>query len=125
MEKRKILVIDDEADFTDLVKNNLEALGIYEVLTENSAKNAFKKAKKFKPHLIFLDIRMPEMDGGEVITFLDADPELKSIPVVFLTALVKEDEFSFKQKGLNFQREYLTKPVTTDNLVQCIEKYII
>jgi len=90
--KKKILLIDDEEDFCFFVKGNLENTGAFDVLVITSGKEGIKLARENKPDLIFLDINMPEMPGGEVVQILSDRPETKEIPVVFLTALVTKDE---------------------------------
>src|ERR1041385_1981538 len=92
MSQHRILIVDDEESFTRLLKLNLEVGGAYRVRSENHAPHAVAAAKEFMPDLILLDVMMPEMDGGDVASALQADPELKHIPIVFLTAAVKKEE---------------------------------
>ena len=92
MDKKKILVIDDEKDFTKLVKLNLEQTGDYEVMIENEGTSALNTIRQFKPDLILLDIVMPDANGGEIAQEIRLDEGLKSIPVVFLTAIVTKEE---------------------------------
>ncbi|HDN85610.1 MAG: response regulator [Candidatus Omnitrophota bacterium] len=122
MEKKKILIVDDEEGFTQMVKLNLEETGKYEVIVENKGKEAIFTAKKFKPDLIFLDIVMPDTDGGEIMQKMHSDEDLKDTPVVFLTALVTEKEVK-SQEGIIAGHPFLAKPVTTQQLIECIEKY--
>lgn len=119
----RILIIDDEKDFTDAVKLNLEDSGAYEVMTENKGVNALAAAKSFRPDLILLDIIMPDIDGGAVLTKLKEDPATTAIPVVFLTAIVTESEVNLKDSFIG-GHPFIAKPVTTRQLVECIEKNI-
>lgn len=64
--EKKILIVDDEEDFTKLIKLNLERTGEYEVEIENGGLRGLAAAREFKPDLILLDILMPDMEGGEV-----------------------------------------------------------
>ncbi len=64
---KKILVIDDEEDFCYFVKQNLEAISNYKVITASKGKKGIQIARKEKPDLILLDIMMPGMDGFEVL----------------------------------------------------------
>ncbi len=123
MEKKKILVVDDEESFAQMVKLNLEETGKYEVMVETKGKEAILTAKRFKPDLIFLDIVMPDVDGGEIVQKMKSDEDLKDTPVVFLTALVTEKEVK-SQEGVIAGRPFLAKPVTTQQLIEYIEKYI-
>jgi two-component system alkaline phosphatase synthesis response regulator PhoP len=124
MDKRKILVIDDEEDFTKLVKLNLERTGQYEVMTENKGLLGLVAAKKFKPDLIFLDIIMPDSDGGDVCYQLENDKETKGIPIVFLTAVAKKEEVK-ENWGTIGGHPFIAKPVSVRELVGCIEKKLI
>jgi len=123
MEKKKILIVDDEVNFTKMVKLNLEETGQYEVMVENNSSNAFGDAKEFKPDLILLDIMMPGMDGGDVASQLKSDNTLKNIPVVFLTAIIKEDEIDSHDGSIG-GHPFIAKPVSTEDLIKYIEKYI-
>src|SRR5947199_5385436 len=73
-EKRRILIVDDDRESTHLVKILLEKAGHYLVLEENDASKAHQSAGNFRPHVILLDIMMPEMDGAEVAAQIEADP---------------------------------------------------
>ena len=86
--KKKILVVDDEASLTRMVKANLERTGKYEVRTENMGSKAIEAAREFKPDLMFLDVMMPDMSGDEVAAALREDSELNDMKYVFLTAIV-------------------------------------
>src|SRR5512137_1398985 len=91
-EKKRILVVDDETSITRLLKLNLEQTGDYLVRTENSSKAALHTAEEFGPDLIFLDVMMPDVDGGDLASRFQADPRFKAVPIVFLTATVTREE---------------------------------
>ena len=121
MDKKRILIVDDEKDFTRMVKLNLEETGKYIVRTENIGRQALAAAREFKPHIILLDIVMPDTDGGEIAHNISLDEELSRIPLVFLTAIVKDDEVK-SQAGVIGGHTFIAKPVTTDKLIACIEE---
>mgnify|MGYP001611435038 CR=1 FL=1 len=121
MEKKKILIIDDEVGFTQMVKLNLEATGEYVVRTENKGSGGLAAAKEFKPDLILLDIIMPDMPGGDVAFQLNNDKETEEIPIVLLTAIVKTEEVE-AHKGIMGGLPIIAKPVTVKELIDCIEK---
>ena len=86
MPLRRIMIVDDEIGSTRLLKANLELTGLYEVRIENQPENAVWVAHQFKPHLFLLDIVMPHLSGTQLAAILQNDPELKLVPIVFLTA---------------------------------------
>ena len=121
--KKRILVVDDEPGMTRMLRRNLESTGRYEVRTENSGEAALPAARDFHPDFILLDVMMPGVDGGEVAARLKEDKVLQNVPVVFLTAIVKQEETA--PTGSNIGGcEYLAKPVKTEDLVACIEKHL-
>ena len=122
-DKKKILVIDDEKNFTDMVKLNLDLTDEYDVKTENKSLNALAAAKEFDPDLIFLDIIMPDMDGGEVLAQLKEDVYTRDIPVVFLTAIVAADEAN-TIGGIISGYPALSKPVSVTKLIDAIKRNI-
>ena len=123
MSQKRILIVDDEESFTRLLKLNLEAGGTYRVRTENRAAHAVSAAKEFRPDLILLDVMMPEMDGGDVAAALEADADLKSVPVVFLTAAVKEEELK-SRGGKVGGYPYLAKPVDLQTVIACLRQHL-
>jgi len=123
MKKKKILIIDDEAAFTNIVKLTLEGKEDYEVCVENDSRQAIATARKFWPDIVILDVVMPELDGGEVHTQFLADPILKRIPIIFLTAIVRQKEVDERQ-GMIGGSFYIAKPVSADGLVSAIEEHL-
>lgn len=123
MSKKKILIVDDEAGLTRMIKRNLEQTGEFVVREVNHAPGTIPAVREFKPDLILLDVIMPGMDGGDVRARLQADAQLKDIPVVFLTAAVGPGE----TKGGPLHsggEEFLAKPVSLGVLVACIKKHL-
>ena len=123
MSQKRILIVDDEESFTRLLKLNLEAGGTYRVHTENRASHAVAAAKEFRPDLVFLDVMMPEMDGGDIASILRADPEMKHVPIVFLTAAVKKEEVS-SRGGQVGGFPYLAKPVDMETVIACLRTHL-
>ena len=120
--KRRILIVDDDANSTHLVKILLERSGPYLVLEENDPTKADETAHNFKPDVILLDIIMPKMDGGELATQIEADRELHDIPIIFLTALVTHGEAT---GGLQIQgHPFVAKPISIPELIEAIEKHL-
>ena len=86
--RKRLLVIDDEADIREVAKASLELVGGFRVLTATSGKSGIALAKREQPDAIILDLMMPEMDGRETLAQLKRTPGIQHIPVVLLTAKV-------------------------------------
>jgi CheY-like chemotaxis protein len=122
-EKKRILVVDDHASNTRLVRLYLEGTNDYVVREENDAKAALTAAQDFQPHLILLDVMMPEMDGGELAARIQANPKLKAVPIVFLTAAVTKGEVR-ATGGRVGGFPILAKPVVLLELVACLKLHL-
>lgn len=121
---RKILLVDDEAGFTELLKMNLERTGAFEVRIENDSTKAIAAAREFQPDAILLDVVMPEMDGGDVQAQLQANPLLSGIPVVMLTALVDSTELSEGAVAQAGTQMVLPKPVNLPLLLRVLDEIV-
>ena len=123
MAKKRILLVDDEKSLTSLLKLNLEDTGNYEVRVENWPEDALPAAREFKPDLVLLDLIMPRMPGGNVAAQIDADPQLKGTPIVFLTAAVRKHQVE-ENEGIICDHPCLAKPATVDEVIDMIEKNV-
>ena len=103
-----ILLVDDEQDILEFVGYNLEKEG-YNVTKASSGVEAIAKAKKVVPHLILLDVMMPEMDGIETCDQLRKMPELESTMIAFLTA--RGEDYSQVAGFDAGADDYITKPI--------------
>lgn len=119
----RILIIDDEAPFTRMVKLNMENAGNYLVETLNESPQARIVAKQFKPDLILLDVVMPEADGGDVATMLRESDATKDIPIIFVSAMVsrKEAHKGLYQSGGEY---FLAKPINSDILIDAVNRVL-
>ena len=118
MKPIKILVADDEADIQEILRFNLEQEG-YEVTTVSNGREAIDAAKKTQPHLIILDVMMPEKNGMEVCEHLRTLPEFRKTLILFLTAL--NDDAS-EIKGLELGADdFLVKPLRPKALMTKIQ----
>jgi CheY-like chemotaxis protein len=114
----KILIAEDERDIRDLVAFTLRFAG-HEVFAASNGEEAVELAPKVNPDLILMDVRMPRMTGYEACKILKADPTLKDIPVVFLSAKGQENEI---QQGLaSGAEDYLLKPFAPDQLTSRVK----
>ena len=110
MKKKDILIllVDDEPDILEIVGYNLSAEG-YRVITAENGIQAVALAKKKKPHLIILDVMMPEMDGIEACEQIRKIPELSDTVITFLTA--RGEDYS-QMAGFDAGADdYITKPI--------------
>jgi len=123
MRSKRIFVVDDEPSITRNLKLNLESSGDYDVFAENRATNALAAARIFRPDLILLDVMMPDMDGGEVAARLRADPLFRDTPIVFLTAIVSNEETDGHEM-LSGAETFLAKPVDIGELKKTVEEHI-
>jgi CheY-like chemotaxis protein len=119
----KILIIDDEKGVCDVVKEGLEKMGDFQVSIAANGENGIRTAKRLKPDLILLDIRMPgKYDGIEVLKRLKEDEGTLAIPVVMLTAVL-DDSIKEECSGL-YDELYLEKPVDLAVLKTKIEEVL-
>jgi CheY-like chemotaxis protein len=114
----KILIAEDERDIRDLVAFTLRFAG-YEVFTAANGEEAVELAPNVNPDLILMDVRMPRMTGYEACRIMKLNPDLKDIPIVFLSAKGQETEI---QQGLDAgAEEYLLKPFAPDQLTSHVK----
>ncbi|UCC95297.1 MAG: response regulator [Candidatus Omnitrophota bacterium] len=120
MDKKRILIIDDEKEFLDMVEIGIARTGKYEVIALLSAKEILSQVQRINPDLIVVDLLMPSIGGIEVCEILNDDASTKNIPIIVLSALDKEvDKLKAYKQGVV---DYLVKPISVDTLVAKIEK---
>lgn len=112
------MVVDDELDLLDLIEYNLRREG-FDVLKAENGESGIELANQENPNLILLDIMMPKMSGIEVCELIRKNPNLKHIPIIFLTA--RSDEKT-EIEGLNMGADdFITKPISTSKLISRIK----
>lgn len=154
MEKKKVVVIDDEEDFCFLLSNILESSGSFEVFSAYDGEAGQRLVIEKRPDLIFLDYIMPRIRGDEVRDLLRKDPQTKDIPIVMTSGLgeaayvakvIQKDKAIdqgsamtgrlplprdlTKEESLTFAQEigvdaFLEKPFSKDMLFKIIEKIL-
>lgn len=118
---KKILVVDDESDVTDLVAYHLKAKG-YHVETLNDPNGSIGLARTLLPDLVILDVMMPDLNGIQICRMLRADPKLKRVPIIFLTAKAEEND---RIQGLETGADdYIAKPFSTKELVLRVQSIL-
>ncbi len=119
--QKKILVIDDEADITSLLSFNLKAKG-FAVEAVNDPNQSIGVARSFLPDLVILDVMMPDLNGIQICRMLRADPKLKTVPVIFLTAKSEEaDRIQGLEVGAD---DYVCKPFSPKELVLRVQSIL-
>ena len=120
----KILMIDDDEQLVSLVKSRLE-LNSYQFISANNGQDGLARARTEKPHLIILDIMMPNMDGGQVARLLKEDMRTENIPILFMTSMVSREEEFQSQMQLNIDNRYhraISKPFDAKDLLEKVKE---
>lgn len=124
MKLKTVLIVDDEAIICQLVKTSLENLWpTLKVETCTDGTKAVRQIETLKPNLILLDINMPVMSGTDIAQKLKEREVTASIPIVYLTGMLSREEAEQRehQVGGNY---FLAKPVSIQELVQTVERFI-
>lgn len=115
--RAKILVVDDEPDLVSTIQYRLEWSNC-EVITASNGKEGLEKAASEKPDLILLDIKMPVMNGQEMLKRLREHPDLKDIPVIMVTVVCEQQDIATASSyGI---ADYVTKPFDFTELTEKI-----
>jgi two-component system alkaline phosphatase synthesis response regulator PhoP len=114
----RILLVDDEPDVIEIIKYNLEQEG-YKVKTASNGKEALKKARKNTPHLIIMDVMMPDTDGIEACEQLRKDPIFNDTIIMFLTA--RGEDYSYVAAFDAGADDYVTKPIKPKIIVSKVK----
>ena len=114
----KILLVDDEQDILEIVGYNLSQEG-YKIVTASNGKEAIAVAKKELPHLIIMDVMMPEMDGMEACENIRKIPELNNVIIAFLTA--RSEDYSQVAGFDAGADDYIAKPIKPKLLVSKVK----
>ena len=118
---KTVLIVEDNELNMKLFHDLLEAHGVSTVETADG-KNVLELAREHKPDLILMDIQLPEISGLDVTKMLKADDELKSIPVIAVTAFaMKGDEQKIREGGCE---DYISKPISVGNFMDTINRYL-
>lgn len=118
---KSILVVEDNELNMKLFHDLLEAQG-YDVLQTRDGMDALKLARVHRPDLIIMDIQLPEVSGLEVTKWLKEDDQLRSIPVIAVTAFaMKGDEEKIREGGCE---AYISKPISVATFLETVEKFL-
>jgi len=116
-----VFIVDDDATNLKVAKNALD--GVYDAYTMASAQKMFRLLEKITPDIILLDVEMPEMNGFEALSILKSDERFKSIPVMFLTAVInpEAETYGFEMGAVDFLRKPFSPPVLAKRIEAHIE----
>ena len=122
--EKLIYVVDDEKEVCELLRIALESRG-YKVRTAFDGEQALKLIKKRKPHLLILDLKMPKMNGYEVINHLKSSQDFADIPIMVLTSLTQGSRRSDEdwKKSLEVA-DFITKPFEPLDIIKRVKKII-
>lgn len=122
----RIILIDDDHDLSDLTRTILVHNG-YQVMVFYDAESALAELRKRKADLIIMDVMLPGMSGAEAIREIKHDPQLRSLPVIFLTGLVSSHDADLKAMGLQVDGmtyQILGKPYESKELLELIRRML-
>ena len=111
--------MDDDPGLAAIIKVTLPT---FDVCVETNPLKAAETARLFKPDIMFLDVIMPEANGGMVAAQFKEDPELAKIPIVFVTGILSEMEAAAEQKISGY--EFLAKPVSRHQIISCLKRHL-
>jgi two-component system cell cycle response regulator DivK len=118
---KKVLVVEDNELNMKLFNDLLEATG-YETIQTRSGLKAIDLAREHHPDLILMDIQLPEVSGLEVTKWIKEDDDLRSIPIIAVTAFaMKGDEERIRQGGCE---AYLSKPISVGKFIETVKAYL-
>ncbi len=121
MDKKRILIVDDEKDLVETVVFQLQEAG-YEVVAAYDGQEGLAAAQKGKPDLIILDLMLPKMDGYKVCGMLKNDGRYKKIPIIMFTARAQQSDMDLaKEVGAE---AYITKPFEQEILLGKIKELL-
>src|ERR1044071_6062951 len=118
---KKVMIVEDNELNMKLFRDLIEASG-YDTVRTRSALDALELARTHRPDLILMDIQLPEVSGLEVTKWLKEDDDLRSIPVIAVTAFaMKGDEEKIRNGGCE---AYIAKPISVAGFMSTIERFL-
>ncbi|MHC4533459.1 MAG: response regulator [Planctomycetota bacterium] len=118
--KRKILIVDDDAEIVELLEDVLERDGRFEINTASSGYEAGMATEKFRPELILLDYMLPDVNGNVVCQTIRRNPEFENIKIIIISGVVKQEEITQLLKS--GAEDFIRKPF---NITELTDKIIV
>ena len=121
--KRKVLIVDDDAEIVELVVDVLERDGRFETKTASSGYEAGMATEKFRPELILLDYMLPDVNGNIVCQAIKSNPEFENIKIIIVSGVVKQDEIAqlLKSGAEDFIRKPFDVTELTDKITEVLQ----
>lgn len=117
-----VLVVDDDDDLIDLMRRSLTRIGNFTVYTAGDGATGLRQYYAHRPHCMVIDVRMPKLDGYQLVKVLRGDPDSATTPLILLTAMATDrDQFAGMASGADL---YLIKPVTPQVLAEAVHTAI-
>ncbi len=114
--KRKVLLVDDDAELVELINKVLEEDGRFEVRIASNGFDAGMMVKEYRPDLIVLDVMLPDINGKEVCHRVRADPTLEDVRILCISGMIEEDKIAeLKLAGAD---DFLHKPFDIEELIE-------
>ena len=120
--KRKVLIVDDDAEIIELIVDVLERDGRFETKTASSGYEAGMSTEKFRPELILLDYMLPDVNGNIVCQAIKSNPEFENIKIIIVSGVVKQDEISQLLKS--GAEDFIRKPFDVTELTNKITEVL-
>ncbi len=118
---QKVMIVEDNELNMKLFHDLLESRG-YDIIETRDGMEALKMARSERPDLILMDIQLPEVSGLEVTKWIKEDDDLKSIPIIAVTAFaMKGDEEKIREGGCE---AYIAKPISVSNFLDTVAKFL-
>ena len=121
--KRKVLIVDDDAEIVELIVEVLERDGRFELKTASSGYEAGMATERFRPELILLDYMLPDVNGNVVCQTIRKNPEFENIKIIIVSGVVKEDEIAqlLRSGAEDFIRKPFNIPELTDKITAVLQ----
>ena len=113
--KRKALIVDDDEELVELIRDELEADGRFEVRTANNGFDAGMMVKEYRPDILVLDVMLPDINGKEVCQRVRSDPSMDMVKILCISGMVEHSKVDgLKAAGAN---DFMQKPFAIEDLV--------
>jgi excisionase family DNA binding protein len=120
--KRKALIVDDDPELVELIRDVLEADGRFEVRVANNGFDAGMMTKEYRPDIIVLDVMLPDINGKEVCQRVRSDSSMDDVKIICISGMVEQDKVAeLKEAGAN---DFMQKPFEIEALVERICQHL-